>query len=137
MTKTIIFPIQVHFGDCDPAGIVFFPNFSRWMDAASLHFFRECGVPAWNQIKEPSGFVGTPLLEVHSRFLKTATYTDNLLIHTTILEWHTKVFVQHHVIMHDDSIICEARETRAFCARNTGGQLKAVPIPSWIRLLCE
>ena len=36
MPKTTLFTVDVHFGDCDPAGIVFFPNFSRWMDAASL-----------------------------------------------------------------------------------------------------
>ena len=34
----------VEFGDCDPAGIVFYPNFLRWMDAAALHFFRAAGV---------------------------------------------------------------------------------------------
>ena len=26
----------VEFGDCDPAQIVFYPNYFRWMDAASL-----------------------------------------------------------------------------------------------------
>ena len=39
MSKTHIHRVDVHFGDCDPAGIVFFPNFSRWMDASSLAFF--------------------------------------------------------------------------------------------------
>ena len=32
MSKTHIHRVDVHFGDCDPAGIVFFPNYSRWMD---------------------------------------------------------------------------------------------------------
>ena len=30
--------IAVEFGDCDPAGIVYFPNFHRWMDASSRHW---------------------------------------------------------------------------------------------------
>ncbi len=47
MSKIHIHSVQVHFGDCDPAGIVFFPNFSRWMDEASLAFFMACGVPPW------------------------------------------------------------------------------------------
>ena len=29
MSKSHIYPVNVQFGDCDPAGIVFFPNFSR------------------------------------------------------------------------------------------------------------
>ena len=31
--------IRIQWGDCDPAGIVFYPNFFRWMDAATWHFF--------------------------------------------------------------------------------------------------
>ena len=26
------YSIRVDWGDCDPAGIVFYPNFYRWMD---------------------------------------------------------------------------------------------------------
>ena len=29
LTKTTVLTVQVQFGDCDPAGIVFFPNFAR------------------------------------------------------------------------------------------------------------
>ena len=45
MNRTHIHRVDVHFGDCDAAGIVFFPNFSRWMDEASGAFFLACGVP--------------------------------------------------------------------------------------------
>ena len=45
MSKTHVHTVAVQFGHCDPAGIVFFPNFSRWMDEASLAFFMACGVP--------------------------------------------------------------------------------------------
>ena len=137
MTKNSVFDVQVQFGDCDPAGIVFFPNFLRWMDAASLHFFRQCGVPAWSQISEPPGFVGTPLLEIHTRFVQSATYTDNLQVHTHIENWAPKVIVQEHRILRGDTLICQGRETRAFCARDETGRLRAIPIPAWIRELCE
>ena len=36
MPRIITCSINVHFGDCDPAGIGLFPNFSRWMDATPL-----------------------------------------------------------------------------------------------------
>jgi 4-hydroxybenzoyl-CoA thioesterase len=29
MSKTVVYEVEVMFGDCDPAGIVFFPNFSN------------------------------------------------------------------------------------------------------------
>ena len=137
MSKTSVFEVQVQFGDCDPAGIVFFPNYLRWMDAASLHFFRQQGVPAWSQIADPPGFVGTPLLEINTRFVQSATYTDLLQVHTQIDSWAAKVFVQRHRVLRDDVLICEGRETRAFCARDETGRLRTIPIPAWIRELCE
>ena len=59
MARTTTFTVDVAFGDCDPAGIVFFPNFSRWMDASSLSFFMQCGVPPWRELVKTRGIVGT------------------------------------------------------------------------------
>jgi 4-hydroxybenzoyl-CoA thioesterase len=70
MNKTVVYEIEVTFGDCDPAGIVFFPNFSKWMDASSLNFFVKCGVPTWRELVKTTGIIGTPLLEIHTIFKK-------------------------------------------------------------------
>ena len=70
MSKTVVYSVDVLFGDCDPAGIVFFPNFSKWMDASSLNFFMQCGVPPWRELVKTRGIIGTPLLEIHTRFLQ-------------------------------------------------------------------
>ena len=112
MSKTTVYDIRVQFGDCDPAGIVFFPNFSKWMDAASLHFFMECGVPPWRELVKTTGIVGTPLLEIHTRFMRPATYGQTLHIHTSIEEWRDKVFIQKHIVKRGDEVLCEGRETR-------------------------
>ena len=37
MNPEVTYTVRVEFGDCDPAGIVWFPNFFRWIDAASRH----------------------------------------------------------------------------------------------------
>src|SRR5574337_557109 len=84
MAKTTTMNIEIRFGDCDPAGIVFFPRYHRWMDAASLQFFMECGVPPWHVLETTSGIIGTPLLEHHARFYKSATYGERLTITTHI-----------------------------------------------------
>lgn len=136
MSKVAIFKVEVHFGDCDPAGIVFFPNFSRWMDAASHHFFVQCGLPPWREMREPEGVVGAPLLEIHTRFLRSVTYGEAIAVHTDIEEWRGKVFVQRHRVMRGDELVCEGRETRALCVRDAEGRLKAVPVPDFIRRAC-
>ncbi len=137
LTKTTVLTVQVQFGDCDPAGIVFFPNFARWMDAASHHYFRECGVPSWSQIDEPAGFVGAPLVETRIHFFKPATYPDVLQVHTDVEIWRAKVFIQRHRVVRGATLVCEGHETRAFCTRDAKGHVKAVPVPEMIRALCN
>lgn len=137
-TPTHVHTVQVHFGDCDPAGIVFFPNFSRWMDQASLNFFQACGVPPWRELTETRGIIGTPVLEINTRFVLPATYGETITVHTSIVEWHAKVFVHRHEVRRGDDLLCEGREVRAFVARDSAsGRLKAVPVPEDIRAQCS
>ena len=139
MPKTTRYSVTVQFGDCDPAGIVFFPNFSRWMDAASLSFFMQCGVPPWRELVKTRGIVGTPLLEINTRFIRAATYGETLEIATHIEEWRNKAFIQQHRVTRGDLLICEGREVRAFTRRDTDNpdRLRAMPVPEDIRLMCS
>ncbi|HEY9064035.1 MAG TPA: thioesterase family protein [Burkholderiaceae bacterium] len=143
MPRTTTYTVDVNFGDCDPAGIVFFPNFSRWMDAASLSFFVQCGVPPWNELVKTRGIVGTPLLEIHTKFIQSATYGQTLTVTTSIEEWRAKVFIQLHRVTRaradgsGDDLICEGRETRTFVRRDETGRLRSIPVPDDIRTLCE
>ncbi len=144
--RTTLHEVNVQFGDCDPAGIVFFPNFSRWMDAASLSFFMQCGVPPWRELVKTRGIVGTPLLEINTRFLKSVTYGQTIVIATWIEEWRAKVFVQMHRVTRGkgtgssatDELICEGREVRAFVKRDADNpdRLRAISVPDDIRALC-
>jgi 4-hydroxybenzoyl-CoA thioesterase len=139
MPRTTTYSVQVQFGDCDPAGIVFFPNFSRWMDAASLAFFMQCGIPPWRELVKTRGIVGTPLLEIHTRFIKAVTYGETITITTHVEEWRAKVFIQVHRVTRGDDLICEGRETRAFVKRDPDDpeRLRAIPVPDDIRALCS
>lgn len=137
MSREVIYTQRVEFGDCDPARIVWFPNFFRWIDAASRHFFVECGVPTWTETEKTLGVIGTPLVDTQAKFLKTATYGDTLAIHVTIPEWRSKSFVQHYRVMKDGNAIMECNEVRIFAGRRDDGGIRALPIPEEIRRLCE
>jgi 4-hydroxybenzoyl-CoA thioesterase len=143
MPRSTTHTVQVQFGDCDPAGIVFFPNFSRWMDAASLSFFMQCGLPPWRELVKTRGIVGTPLLEINTRFITAATYGQTLTVRTHVEEWRAKVFVQMHRITRadeaGDTLVCEGREVRAFVHRDPADpdRLRALPVPEDIREMCS
>ena len=149
MSKIVIHTIQVEFGDCDPAGIVWFPNFFRWIDAASRNFFIRCGVPRWEETAKTLGVIGTPIVDTKSRFISTATYGDVLDIATSVSEWRNKSFVQQYRFTRarpdggEPDLIMECEEVRIFAARREGtGEggkpgIRAVPAPDEIRRLCE
>jgi 4-hydroxybenzoyl-CoA thioesterase len=139
MSRTHVHEVEVHFGDCDPAGIVFFPNFSRWMDEASLAFFKACGVPLWRELAKTRGILGTPLLEIHTKFLKPATYGDTLQVHTCVEQWAAKTFRHRHIVKRGDDLLCEGTEIRAFVIRDPANpeRIKAIPVPEDIRALCS
>ena len=135
--KEIVYTVRIEFGDCDPAGIVWFPNFFRWIDAASRLFFSECGVPRWEEATGTLGVIGTPLVDTHTRFVKAATYGDTLRIAVRITEWREKSFVQTYRATRGDDLILECEEVRIFAAKREGGGIRAVQIPPSIRALCE
>jgi 4-hydroxybenzoyl-CoA thioesterase len=145
MPRSTTHRVDIAFGDCDPAGIVFFPNFLRWMDTASLSFFMQCGVPPWRELMKTRGIVGTPLLEINTKFHKAATYGETLTITTHVEEWRNKVIVQLHRVSRAgkdsaaEDLICEGREVRAFVKRdeNDPDRLRAIAVPEDIRALCS
>jgi 4-hydroxybenzoyl-CoA thioesterase len=139
MSKTIIYEVEVMFGDCDPAGIVFFPNFNKWMDAASLNFFVQCGIPPWRELVKTHGIIGTPLLEIHTKFSKSATYGEKLQVHTSIDTWGRKTVTQRHVVKRGDELLCKGTEVRALCIKHPDdpSRIKAIEIPDWFKDKCS
>ena len=75
----------VDWGDCDPAQIVFYPNFYRWFDAATRHLFEAAGLP-WQELFPRYDVVGLPLREAKARFVSPARYGDHLRIESTVGE---------------------------------------------------
>ena len=137
MSKTVIYTVHVEFGDCDPARIVWFPNFFRWIDAASRHFFISCGVPPWHETEKSSGLIGTPLVDTQASFVRAASYGDVLQIHVQVSEWRSKSFVQHYRVMRGEEEIMHCQEVRIFAAAKEGGGIRALPVPADIRALCS
>jgi 4-hydroxybenzoyl-CoA thioesterase len=99
----------------------------------------QCGVPPWRELVKTRGIVGTPLLEIGTKFVTAATYAETLSIATCVEEWRNKVFVQLHRITRGETLICEGRETRAFVRRDEHNpdRLRAIAVPEDIKALCS
>ena len=138
MSRHHVSQFTVEWGDCDPAQIVFYPNFFRWMDAASLAYFRAAGVPPWREFEAQSGIFGTPLVDASARFLRPATYGDVIDVDTTIDEWRSRSFVMSHIIRRGEEVLVEGREVRVFARRHPEdpARIQAVDPPESVRKWC-
>ena len=109
--RQAIYYLTVEFGDCDPAGIVFYPNFYRWFDAATHHLFAEANL-GWDRLRRDFGVVGMPLLETGSKYLSPASFGDRLAIESSIVEFGRKALRLRHLVRRDADLLVEGFEVR-------------------------
>ena len=139
MTRRHVTRFTVEFGDCDPAQIVFYPNFLRWMDAASLHSSARAGVPPWRELEAEAGIIGTPIVDAPARFMRAG----ELRRHDRSRDVDPRVArqelrdVAYHPSRRD--VLVEGREVRMFARRHPDdpARIQAVALPEHLRRMVE
>jgi 4-hydroxybenzoyl-CoA thioesterase len=121
---------QVQWGDTDAAGIVFYPNFYKWMDEATHDYLKQIGYPSSKLFAELK--IGVPLLEANCVFKKPLLFEDSVVIQSFVEELYNKVFKIKHVFIRGDQIVAEGYGVRAWTSFE--GKPKAHPIPDDIRM---
>ena len=129
-TPCFVSQVRVGFGDCDPANIVYFPNFYRWLDQATHDLCEAAGFEL-TRVRRELDWVGFPLAEAGARFHRPATINDTLRIETRVREWRRKMFLLDHRILRDGTLLVEGWQTRFIGVhlREHGGRLAALAIP--------
>lgn len=126
---------EIEWGDCDPAGIVFYPNYFRWMDSTYHTFTRAIGFDQ-NSLPQDHGLFATPLIESTCRFLAPARFYQELQITPRVSRMGTSgLTVTYHFTI-GEKPVAEGSEIRAFVTRDGDAIVKA-PIPDPIRARLE
>ena len=81
--------IAVTFGDCDPAGIVFYPNFFRWFDR-SFHDFLFVRAGGHAGLCRELGAAGLGLMDADARFRSPVRENQTLALEMRVAAWHGK-----------------------------------------------
>ncbi len=119
------YSMTIEWGDCDSAGMVFYPNYFRWFDSAFQHLLREKNLDQ-RSLSKRYGIVGTPIADVSARFLCPATFGDAITIDSHISEWMPKLFKVSHVVHRVGQTIAEGHELRFWgISDDTLGTLRA------------
>lgn len=107
-----VFRCEVHWSDCDPAGIIFYPTYFRWFDSATWAFFGAVGFPIKTMIEK--GMV-MPLVSAECEFVAPAQPGDQCEVRSRILRWGSKSFVvAHEVVRGDGTVVSRGAETRVW-----------------------
>ena len=123
--------VTIEWGDCDPAGIVFFPNYLRYFDAATNTLFLSAlGLTKYEMIRK-YGITGIPLVDVGARFFIPSVFGEVVMIESAVAEIKRSSFRMQHRLLKGDVLAVEGFETRVWTGRdpNDPDKLKSRPIP--------
>jgi 4-hydroxybenzoyl-CoA thioesterase len=125
--------VRIEWGDCDPAGIIFYPRYFAIFDASTAALFeRALGLTKFQQLKTFQ-FTGYPLARTRAKFLRPTRFGDDVTVDSSITFGRSIFEVEHRLSLNGDTCV-ECTETRVWVVRDpaTGG-IKPQPVPDEVK----
>tara|TARA_Y100000766_G_scaffold243898_1_gene222910 strand:+ start:710 stop:1150 length:441 start_codon:yes stop_codon:yes gene_type:complete len=127
LEKIIKYRLKVEWGDCDPYGIVFYPNFYKWMDNAQWNYFKKIN-QSISKLEKLYNIKGLPLLHTEAKFLSACKREDILNVETSLVKITNSTLKLQHIIKRKSKIVCVGYEIRIWAEENNGNIIsKAIP----------
>ena len=125
--------VYVEWGDCDPAGIVFYPRFFEYFDACSAALFASVGANI-HEMQRSGEIAGIPMVDIRASFHKPVLFGTTVEIASTISEFGRSSFTIQHRLFQTDELAVEVFETRVWTEPSADGPggLRAAPVPGAI-----
>ncbi|KAA0913956.1 acyl-CoA thioesterase [Aquicoccus porphyridii] len=124
---------DITFGDCDPAGIVFYPNAFRWMDTALHALLRPAG--GHQVLCRKLDAVGLGLVDASAKFRHPMHDGDRLELRIAVTEWSRRSLTLGYEGSVEGRQTFEGREVRCLFTRTETGIVAADLAP--LRTLLE
>ena len=126
--------IQISWGHCDPAKIVFYPNYFIWFDQSAHHLFDKAGANM-GDLMDQYGVVGLPIVDAHAEFIYPSKYGDEIEVSSWISEWSAKTLIVTHEIHNNGLLAVKGTEVRVWAKPHPDDpkRLQAQVIPDSIR----
>jgi 4-hydroxybenzoyl-CoA thioesterase len=122
--------VRIEWGDCDPAGIVYYPRYFAHFDACTTALVeRALGMTKY-QYLQAYDFGGHPLVDTRARFLIPTRFGDDVTIETAIAAFRRSSFDVRHRLLKDGQLAVEGFETRVWVKGDPSrGTMKSAPLP--------
>jgi 4-hydroxybenzoyl-CoA thioesterase len=125
--------VQIQWGDCDPANIVYYPRYFEMFDDSTSVMFEAAGFSKQDIVRK-YGLVGIPMVDTRAKFHIASTHGDWIRIESRIEAWRRSSFDVVHNVFKAERLAIEAFETRVLVGRHPDdpGRLKSAPVPQEI-----
>jgi 4-hydroxybenzoyl-CoA thioesterase len=127
--------VRVQWGDCDPAGIVFYPRYFEMFDASTILLFEKAtGLTKIKMLEKYEG-AGLALLEARAEFKVASAYGDDIEIETEITDFRRSSFFVRHTVTKAGGVLgLTGYETRLWTNRdpNDPKRLRSGTMPAEI-----
>jgi 4-hydroxybenzoyl-CoA thioesterase len=122
--------IDVEWGDCDPAQIVYFPRYFSYFDACTTALFKKAGLDKRKMLKTYQ-IVGIPMVDVRASFIAPSRFCDTVMVESEVVEWRRSSFCIRHRLFNKNVMAVECFETRVWAARSAGDEekIESKPVP--------
>ena len=122
--------IHIEWGDCDPAGIVYYPRYLEYFDNCTSALFAHAGLPK-HEMPKTHGIAGIPLVDLRVRFLVSSRFGEDVSVESSISEWRKSSFDVQHRLWKGDVLAVECFETRVWpvCSPEDPEKLQSKPVP--------
>ncbi len=122
---------RIEWGDCDPAGIVFFPRYFAMFDSCTTGLFSQVLRMNKHRFMRHYEFAGYPMVDTRARFLKPTKFGDDVVIETKVSSFRRSSFDVQHRLMLDGELCVECFDTRVWVERHPDDpdKVRSKPIP--------
>ena len=128
MSLTNTRSVRIEWGDCDPAGIIFYPRYFDIFDASTAHLFEARLGFTKHEMFERLPFAGWPLVRTQARFIRPTRFGDDVSVESTIAFGRTSFDVTHRLSLTGE-LCAECTEKRVWTVRDADGRMKSHPVP--------
>lgn len=136
MSNSHKYDIQVDWGDCDPAGIVFYPNFYRWMDKGFWLLFGSRGLTL-GTLRERYKTLGGPLVDTGATFIQPVQPGEILTVNSLVQHWGTKSFRIEYKFARQTLPVATGFEVRVWGTLEKDGSITSSAIPQEVKSLFQ
>lgn len=118
MPERVVTTLEVRWGECDPAGIVYHPSYIDWFSIARMHFLKENGIRYMADFHDRG--VTVVVTDVACHYQKALRAEDTAHVTARLVEISRARLTFRYEVIDGSGDLCAQGETRhAFVDRDT------------------